>query len=92
MVLFQGTINHNTTIDINGSPAGNSAIITLGNVNFTNSAQNIKVWTHQPNGNTDPVSGDDTLEVAYQAALTGTYTVGGTSPDFGDAARCSKRT
>ncbi len=78
----QGTINHTSTIDINGSTAGNEAIITLGNVTFGNAPENIKVWTYEPNGNQDPVSGDDTLEVGYRAALQGTYTVGGATPDF----------
>ncbi|MCB9063757.1 MAG: hypothetical protein H6551_01280 [Chitinophagales bacterium] len=28
----KGTINHNSVIDINGSPSGNEVIITLGSV------------------------------------------------------------
>ncbi len=80
--VSQGTINHNSTIDINGSTAGNEVIIDLGQVTFGNAPENIMVWTYEPNGNQDPVPGDDTLEVGYRAALQGTYTVGGATPDF----------
>lgn len=79
----QGTINYTPTIDINGSPAGNEAIITLGTVNFAGAGRKIKVWTFDPNGVQDPIPGDDTLDLTYFAALAGTYTVGGVNPDFG---------
>lgn len=80
----QGTINYNSTIDINGSSAGNEAVVTLGTINFGKKAENIKVWTFDPNGNQDPIPADDTLDIDYRAALQGTYTVGGTTPDFVD--------
>ncbi|MCB9045190.1 MAG: right-handed parallel beta-helix repeat-containing protein [Chitinophagales bacterium] len=76
------TINYTTPIDINGSSAGNTAIITLAPIAFGNSAVNIKAWTYLPNGVQDPIPGDDTLNQDYFAALSGTYTVGGTTPDF----------
>ncbi|MCB0700387.1 MAG: right-handed parallel beta-helix repeat-containing protein, partial [Chitinophagaceae bacterium] len=78
----KGTITHTTSININGSPSGNEVIITLGNVTFGSAAQKIKVWTYEPNGNVDPIPADDTIDVDYRAALSGTYTVGGTTPDF----------
>lgn len=80
--VTKGTINYNSTIDINGSANGNEAIIPLGNVTFANSAVNIKAWTHEPNNKVDPVPGDDTLDVEMHAALAGDYTIGGTSPDY----------
>jgi parallel beta-helix repeat protein len=76
------TINHTTPININGSPQGNEAIINLGNITFGTTAVNIKAWTYQPNGVQDPIPGDDTLDGDYFAALSGTYTVGGVTPDF----------
>ncbi|MCB9045189.1 MAG: right-handed parallel beta-helix repeat-containing protein [Chitinophagales bacterium] len=76
------TINYTTPIDINGSSAGNEAIITLGPVTFGKAGVNIKAWTYLPNGVQDPIPGDDTLDQDYFAALSGTYTVGGTTPDF----------
>ncbi|MCB9064987.1 MAG: right-handed parallel beta-helix repeat-containing protein [Chitinophagales bacterium] len=80
--VSKGTINHTTPIDINGSTAGNEVTITLGSVTFGNAARKIKAWTFEPNGNTDPVPADDTIDIDYRASLSGTYTVGGTSPDF----------
>ncbi|MBZ0099667.1 MAG: right-handed parallel beta-helix repeat-containing protein, partial [Taibaiella sp.] len=76
------TISHTTPININGSPQGNEAIVSLGNITFGSSAVNIKAWTYQPNGVVDPVPGDDTLNKDYFAALKGTYTVGGVNPNF----------
>ncbi len=78
----QTPIVYTTPININGSTQGNEAVITLGNINFGADAVNIKAWTYEPNGNQDPVSGDDTVNVDYRAALQGTYNVGGTTPDF----------
>ncbi len=78
----QGTINHNSTIDINGSANGNEAIISLGNVTFGNTPVNIKAWTHGPNNKVDPVPGDDTMTSSMRAALAGDYTIGGTTPDY----------
>ncbi|MBZ0099790.1 MAG: hypothetical protein K8F30_11930, partial [Taibaiella sp.] len=76
------TINHTTPININGSPQGNAAIITLGNITFGSAPVNIKAWTYLPNGVQDPIPGDDTLDEDYFAALSGTYTVGGVNPNF----------
>ncbi|MCB9045188.1 MAG: right-handed parallel beta-helix repeat-containing protein [Chitinophagales bacterium] len=76
------TINYTTPIDINGSSAGNEATISLGSVTFGKAGVNIKAWTYLPNGKQDPIPGDDTLDQDYFAALSGTYTVGGTTPDF----------
>lgn len=78
----QTPIVYNTPININGSSQGNEAIIPLGNISFGSTAVNIKAWTYEPNGNQDPIAGDDTSNVNYRAALQGTYTVGGTTPNF----------
>ena len=76
------TISHTNPININGSTQGNEAIITLGNITFGSAPVNIKAWTYLPNGVNDPVAIDDTLDKDYFAALSGTYTVGGTNPHF----------
>jgi hypothetical protein len=77
------TIPYTTTIPFNnGTPGINEAIITLGPVTFGVAPRTIKAWTSQPNNVTDPVPGDDTLNVTLRAALLGDYTVGGTTPDF----------
>jgi hypothetical protein len=46
-------------------------------------AYNIKVWTSNPNGSSDPTPENDTLSSINQyPALNGEYTIGGTSPHF----------
>jgi hypothetical protein len=42
----------------------------------------IKAWTSMPNNVADTVNRNDTISVTRQAALAGTFTVGGTAPDF----------
>ncbi|HYG16740.1 MAG TPA: SBBP repeat-containing protein, partial [Bacteroidia bacterium] len=62
---------------------GKTREINLGSVNFTaNVEQKIKVWTSIPNGVADTVGGNDTVLIFRKPGLNGTYTVGGTSPDY----------
>jgi parallel beta-helix repeat protein len=42
----------------------------------------VKVWSELPNGSNDDIPDNDTVETTLYAALNGTYTLGGTSPDF----------
>lgn len=55
-------------------------------VNFTPGTHVIKVWTSAPNGGTDLYAGNDTMQVSIYSCggtlAAGTYTVGGTTPDF----------
>ncbi len=44
----------------------------------------VKVWSDLPNGSADDYPENDTAETTLYAALNGTYTLGGTSPDFAD--------
>jgi hypothetical protein len=63
--------------------SGVNSIVTLGNVNFPlNVLKTIKIWTSMPNGVTDVVNSNDTIVVQRKAGLNGTYTIGGTTPDF----------
>ncbi len=50
--------------------------INIGPVNH------ITVYTAAPNASTDPEPANDTLRVSLFTPLNGTYTVGGTTPDF----------
>ncbi len=78
-------ITYTTPIPVNNGVLNfNSAVINLGNVTFGAAANNFKIWTSEPNGVTDIVTADDTLRKTLRASLSGTYTVGGTSPDFPD--------
>jgi len=57
--------------------------ITLGSDNFlANTPYTISVWTSMPNGVTDTINTNDTMTVTVQAAIAGTFTIGGTSPDY----------
>lgn len=77
------TINYTNTIPVNtGVPNSNAANIFLANVTFNTAANVFKVWTSDPNGVLDVIPADDTLNISLRAALNGTYTIGGTSPDF----------
>ncbi len=81
--LGQPQITYSPTISYNTGVAGsNEAIINLGPVTFGAAPRLIKVWTSLPNGVTDTYFLDDTLNVSMRAALSGVYTVGGTTPDF----------
>ena len=46
------------------------------------STYNLKVWTSNPNGAADENPSNDTVSSAVGVGLSGTYTIGGTSPDY----------
>ena len=62
---------------------GNTYTATLNNYNFI-LGQNytVKAWTSLPNNTTDGDPSNDTLEIAQFPSMIGTYTIGGTSPDY----------
>ncbi|REJ81663.1 MAG: T9SS C-terminal target domain-containing protein [Bacteroidetes bacterium] len=64
--------------------AGNSDTVTLGNFNFSSFlSYSIRAYTSNPNGGADANNANDTLtESGIVVRLNGTYTIGGTSPDF----------
>jgi PKD repeat protein len=66
--------------------SGASTEVTLNTHNFTGaSIFNIDAWTSSPNGQPDPNRYNDTASVKnLVAALSGVYTIGGSSPDFKD--------
>ncbi|MES2691295.1 MAG: PKD domain-containing protein [Bacteroidota bacterium] len=79
----QSQIYWNYPIDTLNSTDGNDTLLTLGNVNLlAGASQNLKVWTSNPNFVADTITKDDTLTVRLGASLGGSYTIGGTSPDF----------
>jgi len=63
---------------------GNSDTVTIGKFDFNiGTAYQIKVYSVNPNGNADSFNTNDTmLSAVLYAALNGTYTIGGSSPDF----------
>jgi len=80
--VLQPQVTWTTPIDIAGSTGGNEALVTLGNVTFGNAAKNIRVWTSLPNGAADPISADDQVQQLVRSKMSGTYTIGGATPDF----------
>lgn len=80
--LIQPAVTYSTPIQTLGSGLGNQATVNLGNVVFGGAARTIKVWTSMPNATADLYNGDDTVEISVAPAMNGTYTVGGSSPDF----------
>ncbi len=63
---------------------GASAKVKIGNYAFSASKGNsIKVWCYTPNGFKDlNMQNDTTMDSTVYAGLSGTYTIGGVSPDY----------
>jgi len=64
-----------------------SSVITLGTINLAQGVHDIIAWTDNPNGQPDLNTGNDSSKISFMACanlLAGTYTVGGTNPDFAD--------
>ncbi|MCY7290621.1 MAG: hypothetical protein LH615_00410, partial [Ferruginibacter sp.] len=80
---INGTLQ--TPLSYTGSIAfGNTANAIIANYNFVvDSAYNIKFWTSNPNGSVDNnLTNDSTIVTNFYPALSGTYTIGGTTPNF----------
>ncbi len=59
--------------------------VNIGTYNFTVGQNQIKAWVTNPNGAPDQWAYNDTVEVTIIACtgpLSGTYTIGGTTPDY----------
>jgi PKD repeat protein len=70
-------------IDTAGGKYKSDTVVTLGTKTFSaNTSHTLKVWTESPNGVTDTVRTNDTLNTTIMPSLSGTFTVGGTSPNY----------
>ena len=57
--------------------------VTLGNRTFASgTTYTIQSWTTMPNGVADTVSRNDSAIAVRKAAISGTYTIGGATPDY----------
>jgi hypothetical protein len=57
--------------------------VTLGSQNFVSGIPyTFEIWTSNPNGVPDTSNVNDTLRVTRKAAMAGTFTIGGASPDY----------
>jgi hypothetical protein len=64
-------------------PSGKDTVITLGNITMLGTdLYGIQVRTSSPNGSTDQNLLNDTTYKEVQTAMSGTFTIGGLSPDF----------
>jgi hypothetical protein len=57
--------------------------VTLGNRTFVAGVPyTIEAWTSMPNGVVDTIPSNDSSKVTVKAAIAGTFTIGGASPDY----------
>ncbi|GAA4335373.1 PKD-like domain-containing protein [Flaviaesturariibacter amylovorans] len=70
---------------------GDSAMnVVIGNyTSVAGRVDTIRVWVSAPNGAADEFNGNDTISGIFLPAFCGTYTVGGTTPDFADLQQAS---
>ncbi|PLX31411.1 MAG: hypothetical protein C0600_05800, partial [Ignavibacteria bacterium] len=74
----QTTINWTTPL-----PSFADATVTLGTKTFTaGTPYTLVAWTSSPNGQQDSFTANDTLTATLQPSLSGTFTIGGASPDY----------
>ncbi|MBD81104.1 MAG: hypothetical protein CL840_19455 [Crocinitomicaceae bacterium] len=77
--VVQTPVSNTDTIAIAGD-----TLLTLGTFTVVKgSVYDINVYTSSPNGVTDQKTSNDTMGVTgYKSSMNGTYTIGGTTPDF----------
>jgi PKD repeat protein len=81
--VLQPVYKYLNPLDTMGGTGVNKAQVTLGSVSFITSAgRTIRVWTSFPNGVTDTVPSNDSITVTLKPSLNGSFTIGGTSPDY----------
>ncbi len=81
--ILQTPITVSTPIDTFGGTGSTELQVLLGSKTFVSgTSYPIKVWTSMPNGVSDTTNVNDTLTATLTPSLMGTYTIGGTSPDF----------
>jgi PKD repeat protein len=59
-----------------------SSSFVIGNVAFANNVNIVKIWAESPNGGTDGNNYNDTIYNNPPSMLRGSFTIGGSSPDF----------
>ena len=80
---LQTPIHLKSLLDTTGGTGVSSRIINLGLHTFTaGNTETFEVWTSMPNGVIDTTTVNDTVVANIKPSLTGTYTIGGASPDY----------
>jgi PKD repeat protein len=67
--VTQTPVSYTGTLDTMGGSGSATAQVTLGSINFTNAVYDISVWTSNPNGITDTVPDNDTVQALLQSSL-----------------------
>jgi hypothetical protein len=81
--VLQTPISWTAPLDTVGGPLYPSdTVVTLATGVAFNSTRTIEAWTEMPNGVADTTNADDSIRVTLTPAISGTFTIGGTSPDF----------
>lgn len=71
------------TLDTTGGSGSSTAQVVLGSKAFAAGTNyTIKAWTSNPNAVADTSNINDTAQVTRQPALSGTFTIGGTTPSY----------
>lgn len=80
----QTPVTFYTVLDTVLGSGSQTAQVSLGNIAVNaGTLYTIKAWTSLPNNSPDPDKTNDTSSKLYKTALTaGTYTIGGSTPDF----------
>jgi hypothetical protein len=77
--VTQTPITYSTLLDT----ITREAKVTLGSLNFlAGVAHTIKAWTSNPNSVADTVRQNDTAFISVKPSISGSFTIGGTSPDY----------
>ena len=81
--VAQTAVSWSTVVDTCGGTGANTATVLLGTKTFAvGELHTVKAWTSLPNGVADTQNAGDTLSKSVSAGLSGTYTIGGSSPSY----------
>ncbi len=77
--VLQPVTTYTGLIDTIGSIAGNSALVSIGNVNYSNAPRTLRIYTSEPNGIADTVNRDDTLVITHRSSPLANASATGTT-------------
>jgi parallel beta-helix repeat protein len=84
--VAQTAYSYTGSLDTSGGSGSTTASIKIGTISLTSTAKKLRIWTSSPNGVADTVNTNDTISTTVKAGLSGSYTIGGTTPDYASVA------
>lgn len=85
--VLQTPIHLKTLLDTTAGTGSTSALVNLGLHTFVSGVTDtFTVWTTMPNGVVDTTTNNDTIVSYMRPSLSGTYSIGGFSPDYANFA------